>query len=154
MHLLALTLLVSMGCKSDDGSAPGADSGEPPPPTHCEQLGLQAVDFQDATDDEALYAVAADFTVETSDGAWQFSEHFTGCDSTLVIQDQPRQAEGWPRDLWTRDVDTFFERLPQNTQVLFVSTERSTEDRTASLAGLESDVANPLSAVDAHPPAR
>jgi len=108
---------------------------------------LEAVDFVETTDDEALYAVAADFSVETTEGTWRFSEHFTGCDSTLIIQDQPRQAEGWPRDLWSRDVDTFFDRLPKNTQVLFVSTERSSDAREASLAGLQVEVEDALVAM-------
>ncbi len=106
----------------------------------CEELGLPMVDFQDAADDSALYATAADFTVPTRDGDWTFSDHWTGCDSYLLIPDVPRQNQGWPTGIFERDVDALFEALPRNTQLLFMSSGTSTESINASLDTIQANV--------------
>jgi len=137
--LLAGILLSAPGCsKPDDPVKETGDSAVAP--TFCERLGLETRAFEDAEPGEALYAVAADFTVDTLDGPWTFSEHYTGCESVLVIQDAPQQTQGWPRALWSRDIDAFFGLLPPNTRVLFVSVERESADRAAVLEQMRADV--------------
>ena len=76
------------------------------------------------------------------------SEQWTGCDSYLIIQDTPRNATGWPYDLWDRDVDDLLDLLPQNGRVFFISDLSASEDRVTSLEGLKEQVDAALSAMD------
>jgi hypothetical protein len=87
-------------------------------------------------------ALAADFEVDTTQGTWRLSENWSGCESFLLIQDQPRQATGWPKDLWARDVGDLLEALPTNTHVLFFSTLANKGKREEVLAALEKKVKN------------
>jgi hypothetical protein len=134
------------GSESDDtGDGPGDtdpdDTGSPPgvvDENPCEALGLPIRDFEDATEDNALYATASDLTLERIDGSsWTLSEAWTGCDSHLFIQDTPLNASGWPTPLWDRDVDTLMDRLPKNVQLFFVSDAGSESDRVTALNGLK-----------------
>jgi hypothetical protein len=155
LALLALGLTACPKDPKDDTTEP--DETDPPVDTTdstpaagdpCEELGLPVRDFEAAAESDALYATAADFTVPTRAGDWTLSEHWTGCDSYLLIQDNPSQAQGWPTDLWARDVDTLFENLPRNTQLLFMSTGTSTTAIDASLDALTVQVDAALAAMD------
>ncbi len=106
----------------------------------CEELDLPVVEFQDVSEDTALYAIAADFTVPTRGGDWVLSEHWTGCDNYLLIPDVPKQNQGWPTGIFERDVEDLFEALPRNTQLLFLSTATSTESIEASLDTIQANV--------------
>jgi hypothetical protein len=145
--LLALLGVFLMACppeepKDDttppDETAPPVDTTDTAPSLDgaCDELGLPMVEFAVANEDDALYATAADFTVTTRGGDWTLSEHWTGCDSYLLIQDGPKQTQGWPTQPWDRDVDTLFESLPRNTQLLFMSTGTSTTAIDGSLDAL------------------
>jgi hypothetical protein len=159
-HIFLLSLLLA--CKAeesepkptdgDTGSTAddtGDDTGSPPETNPCETLGLPVRDFQLAADDDSLYATAADFSVPLTDGStWTLSEAWTGCDTYLIIQDTPRNASGWPYDLWDRDVDDLLDRLPRNAHIFFISDLGTTEDRLISLGGLGEQVDAALSAMD------
>ncbi len=147
----ALTLLALglTACPKDPDETDRPGETEPPLDTTdsvlptgdpCAELGLPVRDLEDAADDDSLYATAADFTVPTRGGDWTMSEHWTGCEVILMIQDEPNQARGWPTDLWARDVGALFEKLPRNTQLLFLSTGTSTTAIDASLDGLEAEI--------------
>lgn len=110
----------------------------------CELLGLSERPFVEAVDDPSLFAVAADFTVATTLGDWSLSENWTGCDVYLIIQDVPRQTEGWPVPLWERDVQALIEKSPRNAHYFFISTETTPEAREAALAGLQEKVEQAL----------
>ncbi len=142
---LLLALLIS-GCPNET-APPGdttpddtQDSARSEDSDPCAEQGLPMRDFADAEEDDSLYATAADFTVPTRSGDWTFSEHWTGCDVVLMIQDAPNQTWGWPIGLWERDVEELFEKLPRNTRLLFFSTATSTESINASLDGLETEI--------------
>ncbi len=146
MLLSALTLLFA--CKDKTETAvPDDDTGDTAEPaaTLCAD-GLPVRAFVDAGESEALYATAADFTVETTTGTWTLSEEWTGCGPILIIQDEPRQATGWPSHLWERDQDDLFAALPDNTTLLFVSTDSSSDDRAAILADMQALVEEELAA--------
>jgi hypothetical protein len=149
----ALTVLLLsiglLGCPPDEPkddteqpeeTAPPVDTQDTAPSLDgaCEELGLPMVEFQQANESKDLYATAADFTVTTRDGSeWTLSEHWTGCDSYLLVQDNPSQAAGWPTGLWERDVAALFDALPRNTQLLFMSTGTSTEAINESLDAMQ-----------------
>jgi len=155
IHLASLALLLS-GCPNDPKVETDGPTDSPPGDTHdstaagdpCAELGLPVRAFEDAANDDGLYATAADFTVATRGGDWTLSEHWTGCDVILMIQDAPSQARGWPTDLWARDVGDLFDKLPRNTQLLFMSTATSTTAIDTSLDGLETQVNEVLAAMD------
>jgi hypothetical protein len=126
--------------QQDSGTATDSGSDSGTTPTVCETLGLDARPFEAAENSTDLSAVAADFEVETTQGTWRFSENWSGCESFLLIQDEPRQASGWPKALWERDVGELLEALPKNTHVLFFSNANSKSTREENLAALEKKV--------------
>jgi hypothetical protein len=109
-------------------------------PTYCELLGLTERPFQPAEHDRTLYALAADLTIHTLEGDWMLSEGWTGCDTTLFIQDLPRQDYGAPISIWERDLDDLFERLPPNVHLFFVSSLAEQEDRDQAIADLRAEI--------------
>jgi hypothetical protein len=114
----------------------------PAPYDVCAATGQPARAFVDALDDATLYATAADFTVETTEGPWNLKAHWTGCETYLFIQDKPRQdsAASWPTALWARDVKAFLSRLPPNVQVFFVPTSAKVDEVNAALALIQGQV--------------
>ncbi len=126
------------------GGAPGDPQTEPAQDTQvvsedpCEVLGLAKQEFQDAADSSALYATAADFTIPTADGDWSYKEAWTGCDNVLVIEDEPTQTQSADYSIWEKkkDIKAFFQLVPKNTQIVFISTLQNDEDRAARLADL------------------
>ncbi|MCB9778762.1 MAG: hypothetical protein H6742_09385 [Alphaproteobacteria bacterium] len=150
--LLALLVLpvALVACKKDpspggDSGATGDDTGDSTAPTVCDD-GLPVRAFQDAEHSTALYATAADITLPTTDGNVTLSSLWNGCDNILFIQDDPAQASSaqWPKGIYERDVDDFFDRLPPNTLVFFGSNDRKDEDREAALALIQAEVAEAL----------
>ena len=119
----------------EEGDAAEAEA-DVPPPDPCPVLGLARRAFVVAPDDDALYATAADLTLETADGPWILRENWSGCEVYLFIQDVPRQSEGEPTTLWSRDLRTLFQRAPRNTQLFFMSTSRFETSRQDAIAGL------------------
>lgn len=164
---VAVVVAILPACtkKSNPASHPGGSTGETGTPSgddsavgdtgmsvlgDCTTLGLPERDFVDAEDDASLFATAADFTVPVEDvdgnrSDWNLRDHWTGCDSYLIIPDNPAQASGYT--LWSRDVDTLFERLPKNTQLLFVSEHASTSGIEASIEDMRSRVNDVLAAM-------
>ncbi|NLH49266.1 MAG: hypothetical protein GX444_11780 [Myxococcales bacterium] len=116
------------------------DDDTSPPAFSCEELGLPVREFVDAENSSALYATAADLTLPTTAGDWNFKENFTGCETYLFIQDLPRQCQGWPIDLWARDVAPFLMALPANVQVFYLSYEPDAPERQAELDALKAQV--------------
>jgi hypothetical protein len=106
----------------DNDTSPADDDDDATPPNTftCEGAGLTVRPFVDAPDVSELYAVAADLTIPTTNGDWNFKSNFTGCETYLFIQDQPGQARGWPIDLWDRDVGALLHYMPENTHAFFV----------------------------------
>ena len=112
----------------------------PDPTAVCAELGLPSVLFVDAPDDDSLRAMAADLTVPTTEGDWNLKENWSGCDVYLFIQDQPRQAKGWPIALWDRDVDTLVAASPPNVHYFFLPTGSSDSEIAAALDALRGRV--------------
>lgn len=125
---------LAVGCK--DGSTTPEETGTPHVPTFCEGLGLSERPWQEAEEDASLYAIASDIEIPTTTGDIRLSELWTGCETFLFVQEDPRQAgQGdWPRDLFTRDVDTLFESTPRNVHWFFVPSSDDTEAAFTDLA--------------------
>ncbi len=137
----------------DTDTGTGSDTGDPEDPSvYCEELGLPIRPFDGGgTDSKALYALATDFTVPTTGGSFTLSARWSGCDNILVIQDRPKQNQsGFGYDLWERgeDVDRLFQRLPRNTELLFVSYKTDETEIQDSLAIIRSNVDDTLADMD------
>lgn len=127
----------------NDDSSGGDDSVETGfDPDLCTDLGLSVRPWQDAEDDESLGALAADLTLQTTEGDWNLSEHWSGCEVYLFIPSKPNQATGWPKDLWERDGDTesLLESLPYNARVFFIASEGGESAREEALAMIQAGV--------------
>ncbi|MFO8072098.1 MAG: peptide-N-glycosidase F-related protein [Polyangia bacterium] len=149
---IAVCLIATLGCgsekKDDAQSDAGDDAGTDTdtgdyvdPSSFCEELGLPARDFDGGGDGSAaLYALATDFTVPTTKGAWSLSARWSGCDSYLWIQDRPHQnSSAFGYGIWEREADVaeLFERLPLNSELFFVSYETEPDAIETALAGIE-----------------
>lgn len=131
------------------GGASGGQTGgtggtstntEPPPSSHCEALSLPIREFTAGEDKTALYSVASDFTVQTTDGDWNLLENWSGCDSHLFVPDTPVQNNPeFGYKMWEvpGDLPLLIERSPANVHYFFVSNAATEEERLAALGGLE-----------------
>ncbi len=156
MMLLALAVAAAgpLGCKNepdpddddDDDSATGDDDTEGP--QACPVTGLEPREFIDAPEDGSLGAIAADFTVPTRDGDWNFRDHWTGCDSYLFITHETQATQGYPTPLWERDVDELYERLPRNVHLFFVVRPNLSTNVDPELEEMEERVADVLGEMD------
>jgi hypothetical protein len=106
----------------------------------CGSLGLPVRDFQDSKETPGLKRVAQDFTLTTREGEWTLSEAWSGCDSYLFIPSVPRQADGYPQALWSRDVRPFLKELPDNVHVFFISNLDARPDVNAELDVLKATI--------------
>jgi len=118
---------------NDDDDNDDDNDTTPPDAFSCEDLGYPVRDFQDVEDDATLNALAADFTVQTDQGPWTLSDHWTGCESYLFILDDSRQAAGWAYDLWERDVAKLLYTMPGNVHLFFMSPETETAEIETAL---------------------
>ena len=150
--LVLCGLAFAVSCGGDEEPSP-EETGSPEDTSSveasvCETLGLPVAELQAGDDSDALYAIASDFTVPTTDGDWNFADNWSGCETYLFIQDVPSQTAGWTTGIWERDVEDFFERLPLNTRVFFVSDEDTGEEIEANLGMIQEAVSDALDDMD------
>ncbi len=150
-----ITMLVAGCSKQQDETSDTSDTSTgtvetATTPNYCESTGMTERLFTEVDDSTALYATAGDFSVPTTEGTYTLSEQWTGCGSVLVIPDQPAQATGWPKDLWQKksDIADLLGSLPDNTQVLFVSTEQGSDTRLEILDDLQGKVDDALKDIE------
>ena len=135
--------LLLLSCSGDGPPPDGPGDSDPfvdtQPPGPCEVLDLPVRPFEQGDANSDLNGLATDFSIALRDGTdWTLSEHWTGCDSYLFIQDEPAQARGWR--VWDRDLEDFLDKLPKNTHVFFMSSQFSGSAREESLDQLQLDV--------------
>jgi len=150
LSLLAILLII--GCPAgddDDSSAGDDDAGDDDDSVPLCPDGVPVREFVDAESDHGLYARAADVTLTTTGGEWNLKESWTGCDVYLFIQDKPKQTNGWPTPLWSRDVQDLLYSMPDNVHLFFTSNEADQVDRDAALAGLQAQVTDAVSGWEA-----
>ena len=143
---LALALLLSLAaCGDDDGDDPTPDAGTPDMPVVeddafvptepdiCDELGLDRTPFQTGGD-AALGEGAGDFTVQTTEGPWVFSEEHTGCESYVFVF---YGANDYGNQLWSSVPDNLFTAGPRNAHYFVATTETDAEAITARLATMQ-----------------
>lgn len=108
--------------------------GDASVPDVCEELGLPRAPMQDGTGPGADFdAIAGDFTVETLDGPWTLSDHWTGCDSYVFLNYAP-SAHG--DALFSSLPDGLFVNGPRNVHYFFASYETSSDAIRARMQAL------------------
>ena len=137
--MLWMVLACSGG--STDTEAPVQDT-QVDPGDPCGELGLPVTEFVDADESTALYSTVADFWVPTGVEPWRLSENWTGCDNVLVIEDEPTQNQNADYSIWEKqkDIKAFFQLVPKNTQILFISSIGNDDDRREALDDLKKRV--------------
>lgn len=132
----------------DDLDADDETADADVPVTFCDIQDLSTRPWNDGEEFTELRAVAADFTVPTRGGDWNFRENWSGCETYLFISDAPAQNMGWPGSIWDRDFHALFARLPVNTHLFFASTAFSQAERDADLDALQIMLDGALSHLD------
>ena len=114
--------------ETDPPSDPPVDSSNPDTAVEddwCTSNGYTVRDFQDGSG-SSYGSIAADFTVETLDGPWTFSEHWSGCDNYLFVN----YASGYDYadELWESDPRAFLRVSPLNVHYFFMSYDQGQEE--------------------------
>ena len=105
---------------TDAGSRADGDAGSPPPgPDVCDELDLPRAPFREGTGAD-FHDIAGDFTVETLDGPWSLSTHWSGCESYVFIVYAPND---YGNALLETYPDALFLEGPRNVQYFFASYE-------------------------------
>jgi hypothetical protein len=109
------------------------DAHVPTAPDVCDELGLVRTPMQvDATGSD-FDEVAGDFTVETLDGPWTLSEHWSGCESYVFIN---YAANDYGNGLFAGLLDGLYVDGPRNVHYFFTSYETSTDAITARMQAI------------------
>ena len=147
---LAVVVLAVGACKTtkhSGASSPTEASGVENP--YCRSLGLPTRPFITAPESTKLGTVAADFQLPTTQGSFQLSSAFTGCDNYLIVQDIPRQTREFKQPIWLRDGAALLKALPKNTHVFFVSVGNDQNLIQMSLQSITDNVEDALKAMPA-----
>jgi hypothetical protein len=137
----------------DDVSADGGaedvpsvqDTAEPPPDATedtvqpiasvCETLGMTESPFRTDAAGTSFGDVAGDFTVQTLNGPWTFSEQFSGCDSYTFINHYTGAAGD---QLWASNPAELLANSPLNVHYFFGSYVQG--DKSAILNAMKTKV--------------
>ncbi len=153
-------LTLAVGCPSDDDDdvtddddSATDDDDDTEPPGLCDELGLEAREFDD-TGPEAYqrWQPAGDFTVPLRDGSdWTLSEQWTGCESYVFLPHWLTVSEVDDTSWWLTGVGDLLERSPANVHYFFVAGGSEGDDGLLdaveveiddALAGLDTDEAD------------
>ena len=98
MSIFFSALLACTGKSTPDPQDSAIQDSAAPEPTYCELLELPEQEFN-AVGELARYgSIAGDFTLQTLDGPWTLSEHWTGCDGYLFFNHHPDYE--YPVGVW------------------------------------------------------
>ena len=109
------------------GTDAGTDAGAPTVDV-CAELGLDTSAFDASATGSAWEQTAGDFTVETLDGPWTLSEHWSGCESYVFIA---YASNDYGRGLWASNVDSLFTEGPRNVHYFFTTWEATPPEAEA-----------------------
>lgn len=100
---------------------PDMPIGPPPAVDVCDALGLERAPVPTAPESPtaAMGDVAAPFVVETDRGPWSLEERWTGCDTYVFLNYQPRSGP----QMWASDVSAVLERSARNVHYFFSTYE-------------------------------
>lgn len=138
---LWLAMCLSVACIAT--STDPDDDTEVEAPPFCEPLGLPTTPFRTDATTAALAQIAGEFTVETTDGPWVFSERFTGCSSYVFFVHFP----GVTDQLMRTELNALIEQAPDNVEYFFLTDADNREDRTTFLDDMSASLDDALDQV-------
>ena len=148
-HLTMAALALLVACPAEED--PTATDTESPVPTEtesdsdtesstqtvCEELGLEAVPWQDSDGTYLRNAIAGDATISTTEGDVTLSELWTGCEVFLFIPSEPSTAPNdyYSKNLWgeRRYAKELLQNSPKNVHYFFVPSAKNTLDEDLEL---------------------
>ena len=95
-------------------------------PTYCEALGLPEQPFSETASGSGYGSISGDFTLNTTEGEWNLSENWTGCDSYLFFNHHPDYD--YPAQVWGSDFEDLINATPSNTHYFFGSYNQGQEE--------------------------
>lgn len=111
---------------SNDTSIDTADSGTSVIVDVCAQENIEVIPFDiNVTTVGGYNAPFPDFTLQTTAGAWQLSEEWTGCDVYVFFSHHPDYD--YPAQVWESNFDDLLEKSPPNTHYFFMSYNQGNE---------------------------
>jgi len=120
--LLALTLACTNKVEDDSDDTDTDTDTDVTPPTWCETQGLTEQAF--ITEGEFGWHrrdLADDFEITLMDGtSWRLSDHWTGCDATVMIPHYFPVGATNNQTVWTTSVSDLVERSPLNARYIFL----------------------------------
>jgi hypothetical protein len=114
------------------GDTAAIDQGGTAHPT-CEALGLPTAAWQQGSG-SAFGDVAGDFSFETLDGPYRFSEAFSGCESYVFFNFFSSDYTG---ALWTTQPDGLFARGARNVHYFFTSYDADEATRVSRVQNMQ-----------------
>ncbi len=146
LPLLLLACAALIACGDDDGDTTSPDAGPDPidmtppevdafvpDPDVCDELGLEREPYQTGGAAE-MGGLAGDFTVQTTDGPWVFSEERTGCESYVFVS---YGATDYGNGLWASVPDGLYLEGPRNAHYFIGTYEADPGAITARLETMQ-----------------
>ena len=140
MAAATATFMSAFACKTTRRGSDLAASEVTLDQAYCTALNLTPRPFAAPSMKVALGEIAADFTLATTQGDFQLSKVYTGCDNYLIVQDLPRQHREHKDSPWLADMPQFIQALPRNTHVLFASAMNDPKVVALSLKVLQKNI--------------
>jgi hypothetical protein len=110
----------------------GTDAG-PPPHDFCAEMMIPRIPFDHAASGTTLGSTIGDFTAQTTDGPWQLSRQWSGCESYVFFVNFP----GYNDDVFTTAFDQLLLEGPRNVHYFVMSDDVDPAARMAFAAAQE-----------------
>lgn len=149
--LASLALVAGVSCKGSDGPAAETPTDDASvevaidadaAPASCAIDGLAVSAFSTGPYGARRGDLAADFTVPLTDGTtWSLKEHWTGCESFVLITDQITVGSTNVSPAWgvAKDLNQLIKLSPRNAHYFFL-TARSSTTSAANIAAQDAAI--------------
>ncbi len=137
---------------TDNTDDPEDTADEPAPLTpeaYCAAEGLTVRPWRTDSGDTTFDAIAPDASFPLLGGdTWSLSEHWTGCDSVLLLSIRQYSSIGHYPDLSSVSaIQDWLTATPVNVQIVFFSDAAAAGDRVAELEAVQESVDSALTAI-------
>jgi hypothetical protein len=109
-------------------------------PVHglCEGAAPRGHSFTDGPFGVGVRDLAADFTLPTTAGDWNFRDRWTGCDDYVFLLYQRNSSNA--QAMWQSDLKRLFETSPANTHWFFLSYSKTEAEVLEDVGGLQTRI--------------
>ena len=125
--------MIGCGGKTLDTGAPNDTGGDTGVVDESACVGSNPGDAFREAGSAAYYAVAPDFTVETTQGSWNFAENWDGCHS--YVFEFYYSASEYSDAIWSSDIGDLADDSPETAHYFFLS---YTDDEATRVSEIES----------------